>query len=192
MQGSFFLGPCILLLGLFLAHVRFNQCAEFQGIFHEKPLLFPLKSSFSLSSCDTVMKTCPLCDLTHWLGRRPVFSRCSSFRSTRPYQRSCDLFLTSAQRPQCPQCPTIAQRSQDATGEGGAMANGDRSRQRASQRSALTMQIHDAPACHNRNTTFAPPCMGPPRDSQFCGIERGRFRRMPDGDYSARRETSHI
>ena len=103
-----------------------------------------------------------------------------------------DLFLTSAQRPQCPQCPTIAQRSQDATGEGGAMANGDRSRQRASQRSALTMQIHDAPACHNRNTTFAPPCMGPPRDSQFCGIERGRFRRMPDGDYSARRETSQL
>ena len=101
-----------------------------------------------------------------------------------------NLFLTSAQRPQCPQCPTIAQRSQDATGEGGAMANGDRSRQRASQRSALTMQIHDAPACHNRNTTFAPPCMGPPRDSQFCGIERGRFRRMPDGDYSARRATS--
>ena len=28
------------------------------------------------------------------------------------------------------------------------------------------------------------------RWTQFCGIERGRFRRMPDGDHSARRETS--
>jgi hypothetical protein len=29
-----------------------------------------------------------------------------------------------------------------------------------------------------------------PASSQFCGIERGRFRRMPDGDHRTRRETS--
>ena len=28
------------------------------------------------------------------------------------------------------------------------------------------------------------------RWTQFCGIERGRFRRMPDGDHRTRRETS--
>ena len=28
------------------------------------------------------------------------------------------------------------------------------------------------------------------RWTQFCGIERGRFRRMPDGDHRERRETS--
>ena len=30
------------------------------------------------------------------------------------------------------------------------------------------------------------------RWTKDCGIERGRFRRMPDGDHSARRATSHM
>ena len=51
-----------------------------------------------------------------------------------------------------------------------------------------------SPQCAECNHVGGRPWVRPvrrPASSQFCGIERGRFRRMPDGDHRTRRATSH-
>ena len=52
-----------------------------------------------------------------------------------------------------------------------------------------------SPQCAECNHVGGRPWVRPvrrPASSQFCGIERGRFRRMPDGHRRTRRETSHV